>query len=242
MFLARRHCAGKVIAVSEAARQQYLQTGWDRPGHVVTVHNGIRAKVEHGRGLRLRRELGFGESDVVLAMVAVLRPGKGHEIAALAVRALREQYPDLRLLVLGDGPSRIEIERQLEVAGDAVVMVGFRDDVLDVLDGVDILVHPSRIDAFPTALLEALATRTPVIATAVGGIPEIVVDGETGLLLAAPPTVGGLIEALRRLLDDPDLRRRMGDRGRLAFEANFTVERWLERLMPVYESALRARG
>jgi glycosyltransferase involved in cell wall biosynthesis len=241
MFLARRHCAAKVITVSEAARRRYLETGWDRPDHVVTVHNGIQVDTVPGSGLRLRRELGIGAEDIVLAMVAVLRPGKGHDIAALAVRALREEYPNLKLLVLGDGPDRAEIERELEVAGDTVVMAGFSDDVLDVLDGVDILVHPSRVDAFPTALLESLATGTPVVATAVGGIPEIVTDGETGLLLAPPPTVEGLTDALRRLLDDPGLRRRMGDRGLQVFNANFTVERWIERLLPVYESALRAR-
>jgi glycosyltransferase involved in cell wall biosynthesis len=241
MFLARRHCAAKVIAVSEAARSCYLQTGWERPEHVVAVHNGICAKTEPGSGLRLRRELGLGEADIVAAMVTVLRPGKGHETAALAVAALREEYPNLKLLVLGDGPDRAEIERQLEVAGDAVVMAGFRTDVLEVLDGVDLLVHPSRIDAFPTALLEALATRTPVIASAVGGIPEIITDGETGLLLGSAPTAEELTVALRRLLADPGLRRRMGDRGPGVFEASFTVERWIERLLPVYESALEAR-
>jgi glycosyltransferase involved in cell wall biosynthesis len=240
MFLARRHCAAKVLTVSEAARRHYLETGWDQPGHVLTVHNGIRAEIEPGSGPSLRRELGIGETDVVLAMVAVLRAGKGHEIAARAVQALREEYPNLRLLVLGDGPDRAEIERSLEIAGDAVVMAGFRDDVLNVLDAVDVLVHPSRVDAFPTALLEALATGTPAVATAVGGIPEIITDGETGLLLEAPPTAEGLTVALRRLLADPDLRRRMGDRGREVFAADFTVERWIDRLLPVYEAAIGA--
>jgi len=240
MFLARRHRAAKVIAVSEAARRCYLQTGWDRPEHVVAIHNGICAKTKPGVGLRLRAELGIGEGDLLAAMVAVLRPGKGHEIAALAVRALREEYPNLKLLVIGDGPNRAEIERQLEVAGDAVVMTGFRTDVLDLLDGADLLLHPSRIDAFPTALLEALATRTPVIASAVGGIPEIITDAETGLLLGAPPTVKELSQALRRLLGDPALRRAMGDRGLQVFNANFTAKRWIERLLPVYQSALSA--
>lgn len=242
MFLARRHCAARVIAVSEAARLRYLETGWDRADHVVTVHNGIRAEVVPGSGARLRRELGIGEEDVVLAMVAVLRAGKGHDVAAGAVSTLRKEHPNLKLLVLGDGPDREEIERQLEPAGDAVVMAGFRGDVLAVLDGVDVLVHPSRIDAFPTALLEALATGTPVVATAVGGIPEIVNDGETGLLLKAPPTVESLTEALRRLLDDATLRRSMADRGPRVFEANFTVSRWIERLLPVYESAIAAKA
>jgi glycosyltransferase involved in cell wall biosynthesis len=241
MFLARRHTAAKVITVSEAARHRYLETGWDRPDHVVTVHNGIRAEIGAGSGPRLRRELGLGEDDLVLAMVAVLRRGKGHDIAAEAVHALRADYPNLKLLVLGDGPDRAEIEAQLEVAGDAVVMTGFREDVLDLLESVDVLVHPSLVDAFPTALLEALATGTPVVATAVGGIPEILADGESGLLLAAPPTAEELTAAVRRLLDDPALRRRMSDSGRRAFAQSFTAKRWIERLTPIYESALGER-
>jgi glycosyltransferase involved in cell wall biosynthesis len=239
MFSARRHCAARVITVSEAARHRYLEASRDRPDHVVTVHNGIRAATEPDRGLRLRSELGIDAEDIVLAMVTVLRPGKGHDLAALAIRALRESYPNLKLLVLGDGPGRAEVERQLGVAGDAVVMAGFRNDVLGVLDGVDILVHPSRIDAFPTALLDALAARVPIVATAVGGIPEIVTDGETGLLLDPPPTAEALTGALRRLLDDPGLRRRLADRGRRVFDQKFTAQRWIERLLPVYESALQ---
>jgi glycosyltransferase involved in cell wall biosynthesis len=242
MSLARRYCAARVITVSEAARRRYLEASWDRTDHVVTVHNGIRAGTEPGSGLRVRGELGIGERDIVLAMVTVLRPGKGHDLAALAVNSLRQKYPNLKLLVLGDGPGRAEIERQLEVAGDAVVMAGFRDDVLAVLDGVDILVHPTRIDAFPTALLDALAARVPIVATAVGGIPEIVTDGETGLLLNPPPTAGDLTDALGRLLDNSGLRRQLSERGLQVFDQKFTAERWIERLLPVYETALQTRS
>lgn len=242
MFLARRHCAARVITVSEAARRAYLATGWDSADHVATVHNGIRDGAPQGSGRRLRLEFGLSEDDVVAAMITVLRPGKGHDVAARAIRELRDDYPNLKLLVLGDGPDRAEIEGQLAIAGDAVTMAGFRDDVLAILDGVDLLVHPSRIDAFPTALLDALASRVPAVATAVGGIPEIVADGETGLLLEPPATVDALGSALRRLLEDPGLRRKMGDRGREVFEARFTVDRWIERILPVYEAALDIRA
>lgn len=242
MFAARRRRADRVIAVSEAARSSYLATGWDEPDHVVAVHNGVRAELEPGAGPRLRRELGLRDDDLVLAMVTVLRHGKGHDLAAKAVRELLPEHPNLKLLVLGDGPDRAEIEDQLAVAGDAVVMPGFRRDVLAVLDGVDVLLHPSRVDAFPTALLEALAAGTPVVATAVGGIPEIVADGESGVLLPPRPGVGELADALRPLLEQPELRRRMGERGRHAFERSFTVERWMQRLLPVYEQALRTAG
>ncbi len=172
-------------------------------------------------------------------MVAVLRRGKGHDIAAAAIRSLLPRFPDLKLLVLGDGPERAQIEAELAPAGDAVVMAGFRDDVLAVLSEVDVLVHPSRFDAFPTALLEALATSTPVLAADVGGIPEIVTDGGQGLLIPAPPQAPDLTAALARLLEDPTTARRMGARGRERFLESFTAAAWVERLLPIYEAAIR---
>ena len=95
--------------------------------------------------------------------------------------------------------------------GDAVVLTGYRDDVMELLDATDVLVHPSRTEAFPTALLEAMAARVPVVATAVGGIPEIVADGRTGLLVDAPPDAGRFADAVLSLAADPDLRRRLGE-------------------------------
>ncbi len=171
-------------------------------------------------------------------MVSVLRRGKGHDVAASAIAGLTQRFPQLRLLVLGEGADRAEIEHALAPLDDRAILTGHRDDVLTVLDAVDVLIHPSSFDAFPTALLEAMAARVPVVATDVGGIPEIVVDGETGVLIPPPPTVAGLATALHPLLADADLRRQLGAAARSRFEAQFTVDAWLARLMPVYAIAL----
>lgn len=237
--LARRRCATRIIAVSDAARRSYLDTGWDRPEHVVTVHNGIVDAASPGAGAVVRREIGIAPDELVLGMVSVLRGWKGHEAAAAAVQRLTARFPRLRLLIIGDGPKRAELEQALAGLGDRALFAGYRDDVIDVLDAVDVLVHPSSIDAFPTALLEAMAAGVPTVATAVGGIPEAVIDGETGILIAAPATPQDLVAALEPLLCDPQLRLRMGARGRQRFEREFRVDRWIERLLPIYESALR---
>lgn len=238
MGLARRHCAQRVIAVSDALRGAYLARRWDTADRVVTVRNGILGEVRSGAGARVRSELGISEDDLIVGMVSVLRAGKGHDIAARAVADLRERFPRLRLLVLGTGPDREEISRQLEPLGDTAVMTGHRDDVLEVIDAMDVLIHPSLIDALPTALIEAMAASTPVIATAVGGIPEIVVPGQTGVLIGPPPTSAGLAAALEPLLADPGLRRSFGEAGRARFIAEFTVDSWMRRLLPVYEDAI----
>jgi glycosyltransferase involved in cell wall biosynthesis len=174
-------------------------------------------------------------------MVAVIREGKGHEVALESVRRLRPSFPGLRLVIVGDGPARGGVEALAGELGDAVVMAGHRDDVMDVLDAVDVLVHPSRVDAFPTALLEAMAAGVPVVATSVGGIPEIVEDGRTGTLIGAPAQPERLGEALAELLGDEALRRSRGEAGRERFEREFSAERWAERLRAVYEDAIAAR-
>jgi glycosyltransferase involved in cell wall biosynthesis len=236
--LARRACAARVIAVSDAARAAYLERRWDSPRHVVTIRNGSAARPAPGAGRALRAELGLDPGDVVIALVGVLREGKGHEVAAAAVRALRSRFPRLRLLVAGDGPYRGEVEAIMSELGDAAVMCGHRDDVMAVLDASDVLVHPSRVDAFPTSLLEAMAAGLPIVATAVGGIPEIVEHGSSGLLLGTFPRPQQLAEALEGLLADESRRREMGERGRERFEREFGVWPWCRRLRALYEEVL----
>jgi glycosyltransferase involved in cell wall biosynthesis len=239
MARARRRHAYRVIAVSEAQRASYLATGWDRPEHVVTIPNGIIGNVQPGAGRAIRAQLGLGPEDLVVAMVGVLREGKGHDLAIDAIANLRQGLPQLRLLILGDGPLRADVRRMAQKLGDGAVFAGYQDDVLGYLDATDILLQPSRVDALPTSLMEAAATRVPVVATAVGGIPEIVVAGETGVLIDSPPTVDGVAEALRTLATDPGLRQRLGEAARRRFEANFTASRWVSRLLHLYRAALQ---
>jgi glycosyltransferase involved in cell wall biosynthesis len=240
MSLARRRYMKAVIAPSEAARQAYLGMGWDKPERVVTVHNGIVAQAQPGTGRAVRHELGLKADDLVAVMLSVLRLRKGHDIATKAVRTLRERFPQLKLLVVGDGPDRVAIEEATAPLGPAAVLAGHRDDVMRVLDAADILLHPSEVDAFPTALLEGMAAGLPIVATATGGIPEIVADQVTGVLIEAPPRSERLIEALRPLLENRELRRQFGARGKERFEHEFTAERWAGRVRVVYEAALSA--
>ena len=141
----------------------------------------------------------------------------------------------------GDGPARAEVGRALEPLGDGGVLAGWREDAAEVLDAVDVLLHPSRVDAFPTALIEALAAGVPIVATAVGGIPEIVDDRTTGVLVPAPPAPEALVGALEPLLSDGERRARMGGSAREAYVERFTAERWAARTRDVYERVIAAR-
>jgi glycosyltransferase involved in cell wall biosynthesis len=227
-----------VIAVSESARGAYLATGWDEPERVVVVHNGVAGTPRPGAGASVRRELGVPANAPVIAMVSTLRPEKGHRVALRAFAALRERFPAASLVVVGDGPLLGELEEHARAIGQSVLMTGYRDDVMAVLDAADMLLHPSHTDAFPTTLLEAMAASVPIVATAVGGIPEIVRDGQEALLVGPPPTAPKVAAALDRLLADADLRRRLGAAGRARFERHFTLRRWVQQTRAVYDDVV----
>src|SRR5207247_11054153 len=117
---------------------------------------------------------------------------------------------------------------------ERVVFAGYRADVPAVLDEVDVVVLPSSVEGMPLVLLEAMAHRRPVVATPVGGTPEVVVDGETGLLVP-PRDPRALADAIRRLLDDPDLAKRLGDAGRRRVELHFSLEAMNRRILELYD-------
>ena len=184
--LARRIGDRRIVAVSEAARIAYLKRYRERAERVVTIHNGIVAPVPKLGRAQMRAALGVNDDAPVLALVAVLREGKGHEVAIEAVARLQDRFPTLTLLVVGDGPLRKRIEALAAPLGDRVIFTGHRGDVAELLGAVDVLLHPTSMDAFPTVLLEACAASLPVLATRVGGIPEIVLTSTTACCSTCP--------------------------------------------------------
>jgi glycosyltransferase involved in cell wall biosynthesis len=164
----------------------------------------------------------------VLLCVCRLEPQKGVDVA---IRAL-EQIPDGHLVVLGEGPQRAELER---LGGERVHLLGRVPDVAAWLRRAELLVHPVRWEGFGLALLEAMLASLPVVATSVSSIPEIVVEGETGLLVP-PDDPSALAAAVNRVLGRPG---DFGPKGRARAEAEFSVARMTDQTLAVYESALR---
>jgi glycosyltransferase involved in cell wall biosynthesis len=241
MTLARRVSAARVIAVSEGARAAYLASGADRPERVVVVRNGIAGVARPGAGRGVRAELGIGPQELVVAMVSSLRVEKAHDVAFAAVAGLIERFPALRLLVVGDGPLRAEVARAARPLADRALLTGHRDDVMAVLDATDVLLHPSRHDALPTSIIEAMACSVPVVATDVGGIPELVTGGVSGVLVGAPPVASALAGELAILLRDPGRRRALAAAARERFEREFTAAAWVRRVRAVYDAVLVGR-
>ncbi len=188
----------------------------------------------------IRASLGLDAGAVVIAVVASLTANKGHGILLTAFRDIFMSHPSVRLLIIGDGPLREQIEastRQLMI-DQAVVFTGIRKDVFDLLQIADIFVLPTQIrEGLGVALIEAMAVGLPVIGTSIGGIPEVIQEGVNGFLVS-PGSTEQLAEAIRMLVDDQALRTGMGIRGRQVYEEKFTMSKMTELVETMYDELL----
>ncbi len=234
----QRCCAARVIVVSDSARRAYLRESPGMEDRVVRIYNGVDFPAAPGSGAAVRAEFGLAPDDLVVGMVSALRPEKGHDVALRAIALLREHFPEVRLLIAGRGAYAEELARLAAPLGESVVLAGARTNVASVFDALDVCLHPSRMDAFPTTLIEALAASVPVLATAVGGIPEIIDDGSTGVLVHAPPSPEEIALALGSLLADPVRRVALAAAGRVAYEDRFTAGPWAQRTRGLYDEVL----
>ncbi len=166
-------------------------------------------------GAALRAELGAPDDELVFMTVANLRPEKGYDVLLDAARALLDRGVPVRFAAVGRGPLRDEmLARHAALGlGERFVFLGQRDDVLELLAGADAFVLASRWEGLPVALMEATSMGLPIVASAIGGIPQALED-EADALLVPPGNVGALVEAVARLAGDPQLRRRLGQRAK----------------------------
>jgi glycosyltransferase involved in cell wall biosynthesis len=227
-LLARR--AGRVIAITDAlARFTVHEVGLPAE-KVEVVHYGLDSPPEpwgENAGLDLP------EGARVLLAICRLVPQKGVDVAVAALARVRSEHPDAVLVVLGEGPERPRLE------GEGVYLPGRVGDVGAWLRRADLLVHPVRWEGFGLALLEAMLAGLPVVASRVSSVPEIVRDGQTGLLVA-PDDPAALAEAAKRLLGDPDLARSYGEAGRERARSEFSVERMARNTLDVYSKLYSA--
>jgi len=235
----------RFIAVSRA-NARYLVGEKALPAHkVVVIENGS----DLGRSSRrrepapgLKRSLGFRPQDPVLLVLGRLEPQKGHRVLLQALPLVRREFPGVRLVCVGEGGERPALEAQaasLQLT-DAVRFAGYRSDVEDWLALADVMVLPSFYEGLPLAAIEALAARRPVVATAVDGTPEVVVDGQTGLTVPPGDPVA-LAAAIARLLRQPEWARRLALAGRRWVEDRFSAQRQVRLTEELYLAAWEAR-
>lgn len=199
------------------------------------VYNGIPDPGDQPAS-GIRAELGFGPDAFVALIVGSLEERKGHPTAFEAWVRLADRA---HLVVVGTGPLENQYRRRVRALGldGRIHFMGHREDVASILRAAELLVAPSTIEATPYVIIEAMAAGLPVVASNIYGIPELVGDGSTGLLV--PPTnPEALAAAVRSLMEQPGLGRSMGERGRRSFEESFTIERSVADTVSIYRDLL----
>ena len=235
-FAARAVAAAAVVTVSDANASYIVQEFGVPPGHITVIPCGVDTE-------RFRPD-GPRPAPPEIVCVARLKPFKNQRLLLDACALLQSRGVEFRCVLVGEGPCREELEAQrrrlalertVELVGPAVA-----SEVLRWWQRAAIAVLPSESEGMPVCLMEAAACAVPAVATAVGGTPELVVDGVTGLVVP-PGNTHALAAALERLLGDPGLARRLGDAARRRAEQRFSVIRQVDALLSIWEDVL-SRG
>lgn len=234
-YLWRRVTAG--IAISEAVRRFMIAVEWAPPHKVHTVHYGIAPRLPNlVMRAAFRAELGIPLDAPVFGSVCRLIEQKGLSFALRAFAQVLARFPEAHYVIVGDGPLRESLCAEAEMLGVAahVHFAGWRADAAERMSAFDIFLMPSLWEGFGLVLLEAMAAHLPIIASNVSALPEIVVDGETGLL-CAPRDVECLAAHMARLLSDRALAQRLGANGAARLQAEFSVSKMVNGTRAVYQ-------
>jgi glycosyltransferase involved in cell wall biosynthesis len=236
--LAFRICS-RMIAVSEDLKEYLIESiNLEKPGKVLTIYNGIDLTrfAVGGYPDDVARELSIEPGTVVAGSVGSLFEVKGFEYLLRAAKKVKTAIPKFRLLIVGEGRQEEPLKQLAETLGlrDAVDFMGFRKDVPRLLNLLDIYVCSSISEGLSLSILEAMASGKPIVATSVGGNPELVVDGQNGFLVP-PEDPGALSERVIDLARDEKLRLSMGKRSRQIAEEKFSLKTMIENYQRLYE-------
>lgn len=230
----------RVVVVADQVRERLLRAGVAKH-RTALILNGVNVARFTNSPATLRTELKL--SGHIVGFVGRLVTEKGGTTLLQAAQQILKAMPDTTFVFVGDGPCRSEWEASATHMGiqSNVVFVGSRSDMPGVYASIDVMVLPSLVEAMPMCLLEAMASAKSIVATRVGAIPEMVDDGQTGLLVA-PSDAGDLARAIVRVLDDRRLRARLGYNARISAIRNYSSEVMANNYIAVYESVLAVHG
>jgi len=231
----------RVVAVSDEVKQRLLKAGV-RAEKVDLVRNGIDLRPFDNAVPSLRKELPSGYTQIV-GLVGRLAWEKGVDIFLRAADRVLREFPSARFVVVGEGPDKDKLEQlvdELKIRG-SVSMLGRRDDMPSVYASLDVMVSSSRQEGLPMAVLEGMASRLPLVASAVGEVPAVVLDGRTGVLVP-PEDVDSLAAGIVGLLRDPAMRKHLGAAARQRVEEEYSAARMTADYLSVYAQAIESRG
>ncbi len=228
----------RVIAVSRATARFLKEKRGVPASKIVVIPYGVDLKkYTTEENFEIRKKLGLNMDDRVIGVVGRLHPQKGHIYLIRAAEKIVANFPDVKFVFAGDGDLRAELEKLVltKNLGGNFLFLGYRSDIPDVIKAFDIFALPSLYEGLPNVVLEAMASGKPVVATAVDGTVEAVVDGVTGYLVPVKDTEA-LSKAIIKLLEDRKLMEQMGKRARERVEKNFSLEKQVDSFERLYSS------
>ena len=234
-----------VISVNETDRRRLVERGFASPDKIVTIPNGIDPQ-RFERQINAeakKRELGLPPASPLVAQIGRLNQQKEARYFLEAASLVAKRYPQTVFLLVGEGPLRGDLEARAKRLGlgDKVRFLGWRDDVPEILACLGVFVLASLWEGLPYTLLEAMAARVPVVATAVGGNREAIMDRETGFLVS-PRNATALAQATIKLLGDRALAKEMGEKGRRRVVERFSLETMITKTEAVYDALIQSKG
>ena len=226
-----------IIALTEGEKNDYTAFSVLNPDKIITVHSGVdtdRFVMPHMNIKEKKRSLGLDPDEPVVAAVGWLLPIKGPEYLLKSMADIWPGHPEARLVFAGKGELEDELKAETSRMGvsDKVLFLGWRDDIPEIMQIIDVFVLPSLNEGMGRVLVEAMAAGKPVVASRTGGIPDLIKNGKNGFLVK-PGDINDLSFAINRLLADRKLRDEMGNRGR-AMARNFGVEKMVEKIDGLY--------
>ncbi|MBS0177228.1 MAG: glycosyltransferase family 4 protein [Nitrospira sp.] len=235
-----------IVTGSERNRQDLIHRDGLSPDRVAAFPIGLDVEQFSPAPPRhdLRAELGIPSEHLLVGMISYLRDYKGHRYLVEAVPEVLKQHRDVTFLIVGEGPEAQNIHAQIERLGltASVRMLGFREDLLDVFRSLDLFVIPTvEGDTIPQVLMQALAVGLPVVSTTTGSIPDVIKDGDSGVLVP-PRDVAALAGGIVRLVQDASLRHAMGSRGRQRVVQTYSIDRMVDELERVYRQVMSRSG
>ncbi len=235
-------CADRFIAVSREDQRRMTEIEGIDPARTLFIPNAVPSPVP-GSGGDLRAELGIEADAPIVGLVATLRPQKAIPVLLRALVPLRARWPNVRVLIVGDGAERTSLEALTDELGlgESVLFLGHRPDVPDVLRMFDVAVLSSQFEGSPLAVMEYMDAALPIVATAVGGVPDLIDSGVHGLLVPSddPPA---LADAVAELLADRERAVAMGAAARERRQTEFGTDALVRRTEELYTELLAARG
>jgi len=229
----------KIIAVSSDITSTLTKIYG--PRKVVRIHNGInlqQIEVMQDRN-KVRKRLGVGSDEYLVGTVGRLTPVKGHDIMMKTAHLLKKESVNCKFLIVGDGPLMLTLKTLARTLGieKEVILAGQRDDVYDLINAMDVFLLPSLHEGIPMVLLESLALGRPIIASRVGGVPEIISHDKEGLLVE-PGSPEELKRGIRTLMDDRSHASKLAEAGRKRVEEGFTGNLMAERTAQLYSALI----